>query len=342
MRSLSFFAFCVVSFLLVLTALPEVAGGDGHGAPALFPPIPSNETLARRLTGIPLSGILYNLPVNLLTSQGCSLCPGFPTTYASSTTRAAIASCPGAYLIAGARHGSASCLSLAAADRNSVVTGATPLNAPTLSAGVYWYNTASYSFGFSGSPSISQYTCDVDETLAHTKLCWHVDQAGGYRVGQCKSLNSDTTWKKELFSCPWIPLISASQLAVLNTAVACSGAPNCPVNCDPGYSNTGGACALCTAGYYNPVPVFLTMPCTPCPAVRFACPARGRPFAPRAAACPAPFPLNHSPPHLRTVAQGTYNPNTGSTSCWYCAAVRLHTLRLVAPLLSAQKPSPPP
>ncbi len=55
----------------------------------------------------------------------------------------------------------------------------------------------------------------------------------------------------------------------------------------------------------------------------FACPARGRPFASRAAGCPAPFPLNHSFPHLRAIAQGTYNPSTGSMSsaaCQSCAA----------------------
>jgi hypothetical protein len=46
-----------------------------------------------------------------------------------------------------------------------------------------------------------------------------------------------------------------------------------------------------------------------------ACPARGRPFAPRAAACPAPFPLNHSPPHLRAIAQGTYSSAGAGVCC---------------------------
>jgi hypothetical protein len=76
----------------------------------------------------------------------------------------------------------------------------------------------------------------------------------------------------------------------------------------------------------------------------FACPARGRPFAPRAAACPAPFPLNHSFPHLRAIAQGTYSPSTGSTSsaaCQSCAAVRLHAQRVDALSLPAQQPAPP-
>ena len=52
-----------------------------------------------------------------------------------------------------------------------------------------------------------------------------------------------------------------------------------------------------------------------------------RPFAPRAAACPTLFPLNHSPPHPRAITQGKYNPSTGSnssTACISCAAVR-HT-----------------
>ena len=61
-----------------------------------------------------------------------------------------------------------------------------------------------------------------------------------------------------------------------------------------------------------------------------ACPARGRPFAPRAAACPAPFPLNHSPPHLRAIAQGTYSAERAS-SCTSCAPVRLHALLVGRP-----------
>jgi hypothetical protein len=80
------------------------------------------------------------------------------------------------------------------------------------------------------------------------------------------------------------------------------------------------------------------------PALRggtFACPARGRPFAPRAAASPAPFPLNHSPPHLRAIAQGTYS-YIGASSCISCEAVRLHALRVVALSLPAQQPAPPP
>ena len=57
---------------------------------------------------------------------------------------------------------------------------------------------------------------------------------------------------------------------------------------------------------------------------------------------PPPFPLNHSPPHLRAISQGTYNPNTGQIACFSCAAVRLHAQRVVAPLLPAQQPIPPP
>ena len=81
------------------------------------------------------------------------------------------------------------------------------------------------------------------------------------------------------------------------------------------------------------------------PALRsgaLACFARGRYFAPRAAACPAPSTLSPSPLHLRAIAQGTYNPNTGQVSCFSCAAVRLHAQRVVALKLPAQQRDPPP
>jgi hypothetical protein len=73
----------------------------------------------------------------------------------------------------------------------------------------------------------------------------------------------------------------------------------------------------------------------------FVCLAFGRPLAPRAAACPAPFPLNHSPSHFRAIAQGTYSTG-GASSCTSCAAVRLHAQRVVALSLPAQQLAPPP
>jgi hypothetical protein len=83
-----------------------------------------------------------------------------------------------------------------------------------------------------------------------------------------------------------------------------------------------------------------------CLARRYVCmPCAWSLFVSRAAANPALFPLNHSPPHLRIFEQGKYNPSTGSTSsaaCQSCAAVRLHALRMVALSLPAQQPAPPP
>jgi sugar lactone lactonase YvrE len=210
----------------------------------------------------PLAGVMYNVPIGLLTDANCTPCAGFPTSYSSATPN--LAACAGPFVFVGARFSAAyACMSIGAIDTRAVALGATPLNVPTLSRGVFWYNTAGSSSGFSGSTPVSQSNCNLDTTpLQDTRLCWQPAGAG-YRAGRCTSPSA--AWLKELYNCPAIPT-SLTNFATPST-LTCVTAPTCP--CSPGRSSTG-TCAPCAPGTYLPGYNFATTTCIPCPAGEFA------------------------------------------------------------------------
>ena len=93
-----------------------------------------------------------------------------------------------------------------------------------------------------------------------------------------------------------------------------------------------GVTGACPAGQYDSCPSCSTYVCKPCSAVRW----RRRLYAPAQQPVQPP---NLSPPLLRAIAQGTYDPGSTS-SCTSCAAVRLHALRVVLRVVALFLPAP--
>ena len=245
---------------------------------------------------------------------------------AYSTVTPNLAACGGPFVFIGARFSTAyACMSIGAFDARNIVLGATPLNTPTLSRGVYYYNTAGSSNGFSGSPTISQSSCDTAAALPDTRMCWHA-AGGGYRAGQCTSTGS--TWQKELYNCPVIP----ASLAIFATTsiLTCATPPNCNLPCSPGQGNTAGVCAPCSAGRYMPSYNYLSAPCLLCPQGHFS-------SAPGASNCTQCAPGSHAPaPGAITCApcpSGHFCPaGTGATARLACGLGNFCPLSSSAPL----------
>ena len=69
-----------------------------------------------------------------------------------------------------------------------------PLNAPSYMVGVYWHNSPTYSFGFSGSWQINQGPTDDQEPTDELRLSWNIDNnKGGYRAGAYGTTGTDYT-----------------------------------------------------------------------------------------------------------------------------------------------------
>jgi hypothetical protein len=80
----------------------------------------------------------------------------------------------------------------------SHVLASTDLDSHFLSNWVYWYRTATYSFGFSDTSSISQLAYDIN--IGDLKLSWHLDRGtGGIRSGSNVNL-FDITWRKQIYT----------------------------------------------------------------------------------------------------------------------------------------------
>ena len=71
--------------------------------------------------------------------------------------------------------------------------------------GVYWYYYGGRAVGFASSSSICvgcNYWGDWSGTDCSSRLSWHLTGGGGWRSGCTEYLNSATTWRKLIYSCP--------------------------------------------------------------------------------------------------------------------------------------------
>jgi hypothetical protein len=149
---------------------------------------------------LPVQGIRYNAP---LLSQ-CSVCVDVP--YSHPTTSTEIESCKsqGNFIAVAARQGDASTLSVVAGTYSSELTQTSSSStAAGPQNGAYWYYIPGQSFGFAGT---SQILLNSADTMAiyedcQDRLSWHLDGAGGWNAGCNTYLNSDTIWRKLIYSC---------------------------------------------------------------------------------------------------------------------------------------------
>ena len=145
-------------------------------------------------------GPQQNVPLSTLTDAEWTQCysEDFGSDMGDNSIEPILQSCTGNYLIfLGQEATGSTALLMAAGPRASIILE-TPLNLPNSINGSWWYYTRIIdsdpdgSFGFAGSPTILQDTCDYgdeDETSAE-RFCLHLNAGryGGYRIG---SLGTD-------------------------------------------------------------------------------------------------------------------------------------------------------
>ncbi|UJR10944.1 hypothetical protein I4U23_015129 [Adineta vaga] len=150
-----------------------------------------------------LDGVQLNLNPNLLPS-GWSLC--YNATYSSIMNSLIIttvlSSCNKAKLLLGCRKAKNEILAAAAmGNRADVLYDCRTTSSCThVANGVGWYFSDSYSWGFvNGNDTVSRSSCDIQNTNAEYRLCWHTKASGGYRCGATSGLNLDTNWEKIIY-----------------------------------------------------------------------------------------------------------------------------------------------
>jgi hypothetical protein len=90
-----------------------------------------------------------------------------------------------------------STLRVIACAKCSDVLTPTTINIPIYRGGAYWYFTLNISFGFAPNNAISQFDADLNDIANNQRLCWHLNGASGYRVGNIVS--QDTILNKYIF-----------------------------------------------------------------------------------------------------------------------------------------------
>ena len=153
-------------------------------------------------------GPQQNVPISTLTDAGWTQCysEDFGADMGGNSIDPILQSCTGTYLIFLGKELASDTALLMAAGPSASISLETPLNGPNSINGSWWYYTKVVdefdgSFGFAGSQSINQDSCDVgdnDETSAF-RYCLHLNdnRYGGYRIGtlgtSSQELNNDPT-----------------------------------------------------------------------------------------------------------------------------------------------------
>jgi hypothetical protein len=147
-----------------------------------------------------MTGIQLNVPVASLGQY--TVCMDVP--FSDSTSQAKLEACsinPNQYVVVGAKAAGSSTLALMAVARAS--DAFSQHCDARLSNGAYWYNCVGNSFGFAASSSITLNSADTNSDQCAYRLSWHVDQlVGGYRAGCTISLNSDSSYYKQIYILP--------------------------------------------------------------------------------------------------------------------------------------------
>jgi hypothetical protein len=139
-------------------------------------------------------GPQQNVPISTITNAGWTQCysEDFGADMGGNSIDPILQSCTGTYLIFLGKELEGDTALLMAAGPSASISLETPLDSPNSINGSWWYYTKVVdendgSFGFAGSQSISQDSCDTgdeDETSSF-RYCLHLNDNlyGGYRIG---------------------------------------------------------------------------------------------------------------------------------------------------------------
>lgn len=116
-----------------------------------------------------------------------------------------LSACQGSRLMLTCRETGSSLITLLAQGERSDVTFDTGNNGDVLhiANGVGWYfnNTGTDSWGFvRAGDSVFKSNCDVENTGANDeRLCWHLNESGGYRCGATTGLNESVSYERVIY-----------------------------------------------------------------------------------------------------------------------------------------------
>jgi hypothetical protein len=139
-------------------------------------------------------GPQQNIPISTITNAGWTQCysEDFGADMGEKTIDPILQSCTGTYLIFAGKESTGSTALLMAAGPRASISLETPLNTPNSINGSWWYYTKEVdendgSFGFAGSQSIDQSSCDIgdDDETSPFRYCLHLNDNlyGGFRIG---------------------------------------------------------------------------------------------------------------------------------------------------------------
>ena len=133
------------------------------------------------------SGIQQNVSEQTLRDNGWTLF--YEETYSTSLDNSTTLIRPsGQYVILSGKAVDSTTILLAAAAPTAQVFTETVRNTPQLHNGTYWYNTPTYSIGFSPNGVINQFTADAQTPSDPLRLSWHL-WGGGWRLGEINGFN---------------------------------------------------------------------------------------------------------------------------------------------------------
>ncbi len=159
----------------------------------LFLPSPPQVPIIRTCVN-PISGILNNQPLSFFLNQGFSIIYNF--TYGHDTTTDEIndirngCGVSDSLCMGGVDAANTDVLLVVACGCCLDVLNVTERNQPQLHNGAFWYNTPSFSIGFSPNSIIDQSTADIYDPGNNQRVSWHLDAGiGGFRVGSIVSID---------------------------------------------------------------------------------------------------------------------------------------------------------
>jgi hypothetical protein len=157
------------------------------------------------------SGVQLNVPETRITAGGWTICYDQP--YSHQTTAADLTRCSslGTFMLMGAKSssGASNLTLLAAGATTNALATTSSTNAAYLENGAYWYNYPGRSVGFAESSQVNLWYPDTFnwDSECTQRLSWFIDVgAGGWRAGCATGLNSNSAWRKLIYSSSGIVL----------------------------------------------------------------------------------------------------------------------------------------